>query len=35
MGEGHFLDIIFLAMVAGFIFFRLRGVLGRRTGNEP
>lgn len=34
MGEGHFLDIIFLAMVAGFIFFRLRGVLGRRTGNE-
>ncbi len=35
MGEGHFLDIIFLAMVAGFIFFRLRGVLGRRTGKEP
>ncbi|MDE0942499.1 MAG: Tim44/TimA family putative adaptor protein [Alphaproteobacteria bacterium] len=35
MGEGHLLDIIFLAMVAGFIFFRLRGVLGRRTGNEP
>ena len=35
MGEGSFLDIIFLAMVAGFIFFRLRGVLGRRTGNEP
>ncbi|MFP6748123.1 MAG: Tim44/TimA family putative adaptor protein [Alphaproteobacteria bacterium] len=34
MGEGQFLDIIFLAMVAGFIFFRLRGVLGRRTGNE-
>ncbi len=34
MGEGHFLDIIFLAMVAGFIFFRLRSVLGRRTGNE-
>ena len=34
MGEGYFLDIIFLAMVAGFIFFRLRGVLGRRTGNE-
>jgi predicted lipid-binding transport protein (Tim44 family) len=35
MGEGHFLDIIFLAMVAGFRFFRLRGLLGRRTGNEP
>ena len=34
MGEGHFLDILFLAMVAGFIFFRLRKVLGRRTGNE-
>ena len=34
MGEGHFLDIIFLAMVAVVIFFRLRGVLGRRTGNE-
>ena len=34
MGEGHFLDILFLAMVAGFIFFRLRSVLGRRTGNE-
>jgi predicted lipid-binding transport protein (Tim44 family) len=34
MGEGYFLDIIFLAMVAGFIFFRLRNVLGRRTGNE-
>ncbi|MDP6344490.1 MAG: Tim44/TimA family putative adaptor protein [Alphaproteobacteria bacterium] len=34
MGEGSFLDIIFLAMVAAFIFFRLRGVLGRRTGHE-
>ncbi|MDA1099569.1 MAG: Tim44/TimA family putative adaptor protein [Proteobacteria bacterium] len=34
MGEGYFLDIIFLAMVAGFIFFRLRNVLGRRTGEE-
>ena len=34
MGEGYFLDIIFLAMVAGFIFLRLRNVLGRRTGNE-
>lgn len=35
MGEGHFLDIILLAMVAGFILLRLRGVLGRRTGHEP
>lgn len=35
MNEGfQFLDIIFLAMVAGFIALRLRGVLGRRTGNE-
>ena len=30
----QFLDIIFLALIAGFLFFRLRGVLGRRTGNE-
>jgi predicted lipid-binding transport protein (Tim44 family) len=35
MGEGHFLDIILLAMVAGFILLRLRSVLGRRTGHEP
>lgn len=34
MGDGQFLDIIFLAMVAAFVFFRLRGVLGRRTGQE-
>jgi len=35
MSEGfQFLDIIFLAMVAGFIALRLRGVLGRRTGHE-
>ncbi len=35
MSEGfQFLDIIFLAMVAGFIVLRLKGVLGRRTGNE-
>lgn len=35
MGDGiAFLDIIFFAMVAGFIFLRLRSVLGRRTGNE-
>jgi len=30
----HFLDIIFFAMVAAFLVFRLRGVLGKRTGNE-
>jgi predicted lipid-binding transport protein (Tim44 family) len=35
MSEGfQFMDIIFLAMVAGFIALRLRGVLGRRTGHE-
>ena len=35
MGEGfQFLDIILFAMVAGFIFLRLRSVLGRRTGQE-
>lgn len=28
-------DIIILAMVAGFIFLRLRGELGNKTGNEP
>ncbi len=36
MGEGFsFIDIILLAMVAGFVLFRLRSVLGRRTGHEP
>ncbi|WP_281299945.1 MULTISPECIES: Tim44/TimA family putative adaptor protein [unclassified Iodidimonas] len=36
MGEGfQFIDIILLAMVAGFIALRLRSVLGRRTGDEP
>ena len=30
----HFLDIIFFAMVAAFLVFRLRGVLGKRTGTE-
>lgn len=34
MGEYAYLDIIFFAMVAGFLILRLRGVLGRRTGNE-
>ena len=32
-GEGY-LDIILLALVAGFILLRLRSVLGRRTGFE-
>jgi predicted lipid-binding transport protein (Tim44 family) len=31
----QFIDIILLAMVAGFIILRLRNVLGRRTGHEP
>ena len=34
MGEGGLLDILIFAMVAGVIFLRLRGVLGRRTGHE-
>jgi predicted lipid-binding transport protein (Tim44 family) len=29
-----FIDIIILAMIAGFLVFRLRNVLGKRTGNE-
>lgn len=35
MSDGlNFLDILLVAMVAGFIFLRLRSVLGRRTGHE-
>ncbi len=35
MSDGFaYLDILFFAMVAAFIAFRLRSVLGRRTGNE-
>lgn len=35
MGEGfHFVDIIIFAMIAGFLVYRLRSVLGRRTGEE-
>lgn len=35
MGQGfQFLDIIFFAVIAGFILLRLRSVLGTRTGNE-
>ena len=30
----EYIDIILLAMIAGFIFMRLRGILGRRTGHE-
>jgi predicted lipid-binding transport protein (Tim44 family) len=30
----HFIDILLLAMVAGFLLFRLYSVLGRRTGHE-
>jgi len=30
----EYIDIILLAMIAGFIFFRLRAILGRRTGHE-
>ena len=30
----EYLDIILLAMIAGFIILRLRGILGRRTGRE-
>ena len=29
-----YLDIILLAMIAGFIILRLRNILGRRTGHE-
>lgn len=33
-GSFQFLDIILYAMIAAFIFLRLRRVLGRRTGHE-
>ena len=29
-----FIDIILLAMFAGFIILRLRNILGRKTGNQ-
>ncbi len=29
-----YLDIILLAMIAGFIILRLRNVLGRKTGHQ-
>src|SRR3546814_9797107 len=35
MGDSlQYIDIVLLAMVAGFVALRLRGVLGRRTGDE-
>ena len=30
----EYIDVIFLAMIAGFIFLRLRAILGKRTGFE-
>ena len=30
----EYIDIILLAMIAGFIFLRLRGILGKKTGQD-
>jgi len=30
----EYMDIILLAMIGGFIFLRLRGILGKKTGFE-
>ena len=30
----EYIDIILLAMIAGFIFLRLRGILGKKTKHE-
>ena len=30
----EYIDVIFLAMIAGFIFLRLRGILGKKTGYD-
>ena len=30
----EYIDVILLAMIAGFIFLRLRGILGKKTGHE-
>ena len=30
----EYIDIILLAMIAGFIFLRLRGILGKKTGHD-
>lgn len=35
MADGEWVNIILLAMIAGFIILRLRAVLGERTGEEP
>ena len=35
MGEGDLIDILLLGALAAFVVFRLRSVLGRRTGEEP
>lgn len=32
--SGEYIDILIFAMIAAFVFFRLRSVLGRRTGHE-
>ena len=32
--SSEYIDIILLAMIAGFIFLRLRGILGKKTGFE-
>ena len=34
MGQFEFIDIILLAMFAGFILLRLRNILGRKTGHQ-
>src|SRR5260221_6828381 len=34
MGDGTLIDVVLFAMVAAFLFLRLRSVLGRRTGQE-
>jgi predicted lipid-binding transport protein (Tim44 family) len=34
MGDGTLIDVVLFAMVAAFLFLRLRSVLGRRTGSE-
>ena len=33
-GTFGYIDIILLAMIAGFIILRLRSILGRKTGHE-
>ena len=33
-GGFEYIDIILLAMIAGFIFLRLKNILGRKTGHQ-